>query len=108
MLDGVRVHLEHKTAWPLLALGIAGWMRYVSGVDERGHSIDVRDPLSDKIRAIVDASSDAERVNALLGLSEIFGHDLPQSPEFVEAVSQAYQRVARHGARQAVVETLNI
>jgi hypothetical protein len=27
---------------------------------------------------------------------------------FVEAVSQAYQRIARHGARQAVIETLNL
>jgi mannitol-1-phosphate/altronate dehydrogenase len=108
MLDGIRIHLERKTAWPLLALGVAGWIRYVSGTDERGDAIDVRDPLSDKIRTLVAASSDAERVNALLGLSEIFGHDLAQNSIFVEAISQAYQRIARHGARQAVIETLNI
>lgn len=108
MLDGIRIHLERKTAWPLLALGVAGWIRYVSGTDERGDAIDVRDPLSDKIRTLVAASSDAERVNALLGLSEIFGHDLAQNSLFVEAISQAYQRIARHGARQAVIETLNI
>ncbi|GMQ37849.1 fructuronate reductase [Enterobacter asburiae] len=108
MLDGIRVHLERKTPWPLLALGVAGWIRYVSGTDDRGNAIDVRDPLSDKIRTMVNASSDAERVNALLGLSEIFGHDLAQNSAFVEAVSQAYQRITRHGARQAVIETLNI
>jgi mannitol-1-phosphate/altronate dehydrogenase len=54
MLDGIRVHLERKSAWPLLALGVAGWIRYVSGTDDRGNAIDVRDPLSDKIRAIVE------------------------------------------------------
>ncbi|MBJ3780597.1 fructuronate reductase [Enterobacter asburiae] len=108
MLDGIRVHLERKTPWPLLALGVAGWIRYVSGTDDRGNAIDVRDPLSDKIRTMVNASSDAERVNALLGLSEVFGHDLAQNSAFVEAVSQAYQRITRHGARQAVIETLNI
>ncbi|WP_407220829.1 mannitol dehydrogenase family protein [Enterobacter sp. CPE_E1214] len=108
MLDGIRVHLERKTPWPLLALGVAGWIRYVSGTDEHGNTIDVRDPLSDKIRAIVDASSDDDRVNALLGLNEVFGHDLAQNSVFVEAVSQAYQRIARHGARQAVIETLNL
>jgi len=108
MLDGIRVHLERKTAWPLLALGVAGWMRYVSGFDERGNAIDVRDPLSDKIRAIVDASSDTDRVHALLGLSEVFGHDLAQNSVFIEAVSEAYQRIARRGARQAVIETLNL
>ncbi|MEH3825626.1 fructuronate reductase [Enterobacter roggenkampii] len=103
MLDGIRVHLERNTPWSLLALGVAGWIRYVSG-----NAIDVRDPLSDKIRTIVNASSDIDRVPALLGLSEVFGHDLAHNRVFVEAVSQAYQRITRHGARQAVIETLNI
>ncbi|WP_432224061.1 mannitol dehydrogenase family protein [Enterobacter wuhouensis] len=108
MLDGIRVHLERQSPWPLLALGVAGWIRYVSGTDDRGNDIDVRDPLSGKIRAIVDASGDADRVNALLELSEVFGQDLVQNGRFVEAVNQAYQRIVRHGARQAVIETLNI
>lgn len=108
MLEGIRVHLERQSAWPLLALGVAGWIRYVSGTDERGNDIDVRDPLSNKIRAIVDACRDADRVNALLELSEVFGQDLVQNSRFVEAVNQAYQRIVRHGARQAVIETLNI
>ena len=79
MLDGIRIHLERQSAWPLLALGVAGWIRYVSGTDEQGNTIDVRDPLSDKIRAKVEASNDANRVNALLTLSEVFGHDLAQN-----------------------------
>ena len=108
MLDGIRVHLERKSAWPLLALGVAGWIRYVSGTDERGDAIDVRDPLSDKIQSIVKASSEAERVNALLTLSEVFGQDLPHNSDFVDAVNEAYQRLTRYGARQAVIETLKI
>ncbi|WP_313773045.1 fructuronate reductase [Enterobacter huaxiensis] len=108
MLEGIRVHLERGSAWPLLALGVAGWIRYVSGTDERGNAIDVRDPLSDKIRTAVEASSDADRVNALVALSEVFGDALAQNAVFVEAVNQAYQRIVRHGARQAVIETLNI
>ncbi|CAD5356961.1 putative sugar dehydrogenase, NAD-dependent [Enterobacter cancerogenus] len=108
MLDGIRVHLERHTVWPLLALGVAGWMRYVSGTDDQGNAIDVRDPLSEKIRGIVSTSSEADRVTALLGLNEIFGHDLPQMPAFVDAIVQAYQRLVRDGARRAVIETLNI
>lgn len=108
MLDGIRIHLERQSAWPLLALGVAGWIRYVSGTDEQGNTIDVRDPLSDKIHAKVEATNDANRVNALLTLSEVFGHDLAQNHVFVEAVNQAYQRIARLGARQAVIETLNL
>jgi len=108
MLDGIRVHLERNSAWPLLALGVAGWIRYVSGTDERGDAIDVRDPLSDKIQSIVKASSEADRVNALLTLSEVFGQDLPHNSVFVNAVNEAYQRLTRSGARQAVIETLKI
>ncbi|MCP2121272.1 UNVERIFIED_ORG: mannitol-1-phosphate/altronate dehydrogenase [Pantoea agglomerans] len=108
MLDGIRVHLERKSAWPLLALGVAGWIRYVSGTDERGDAIDVRDPLSDKIQSLVKASSEAERVNALLTLSEVFGQDLPHNSVFVDAVNEAYQRLTRDGARLAVIETLKI
>ncbi|MBS0862281.1 mannitol dehydrogenase family protein [Enterobacter mori] len=108
MLDGIRVHLERNSAWPLLALGVAGWIRYVSGTDERGDAIDVRDPLSDKIQSLVKASSEAERVNALLTLSEVFGQDLPHNSVFVDAVNEAYQRLTRYGARQAVIQTLKI
>ena len=108
LLDGIRVHLARQTPWPLLALGVAGWMRYVSGTDDQGNAIDVRDPLSEKFRAIAEASSDAERVSALLTLKEIFGDDLPQNPVFVDAIAGAYRRIARLGARQAVIETLKI
>lgn len=108
MLEGIRVHLQRGTPWPLLALGVAGWMRYVSGVDDAGQAIDVRDPLSDKIRAIVDSSTEQTRVQALLGLSEIFGEDLPQDAGFVDVVSNAYQRIQHTGARQAIIDTLNL
>lgn len=108
MLEGVRVHLQRESAWPLLALGIAGWMRYVSGVDDAGNAIDVRDPLSEKIRALVETSSEKGRVKALLALSEIFGSDLPQHAQFVDAITDAYQRIVERGARQAVVDTLAI
>lgn len=107
MLEGIRIHLARQSEWPLLALGIAGWMRYVSGVDDSGADIDIRDPLSDKIRAIVAGSTESERVTALLSLHEIFATDLAQNPQFVAAVEQAWQRLAQHGAHQAVIDTLN-
>lgn len=106
MLAGIRLHLARESAWPLLALGVAGWMRYVSGVDDAGVTIDVRDPLNDKIRAIVATHHEDQRVSALLSLSEIFGNDLPHNPVFVQAIEAAWQRIAQHGAHQAVIDTL--
>lgn len=106
MLDGIRVHLARQSEWPLLALGIAGWMRYVSGIDDSGAIIDIRDPMSDKIRTIVEQSTESERVSALLSLHEIFATDLAQNPQFVDTVERAWQRIAQYGAHQAVIETL--
>lgn len=106
MLDGIRVHLARHSEWALLALGVAGWMRYVSGTDDAGHAIDVRDPLAEKIRQIVAGSRDEERVTALLTLSEIFGNDLPRDTRFVAAVQQAWQRIVDNGARNALIATL--
>lgn len=106
MLESIRVHLARQSEWPLLALGIAGWMRYVSGVDDAGSAIDIRDPMSEKIRTIVERSTESERVTALLSLHEIFATDLVQNSQFVSAIEQAWQRIAQHGAHQAVIDTL--
>nr|WP_318380958.1 fructuronate reductase [uncultured Enterobacter sp.] len=107
MLDGIRVHLARESHWPLLALGVAGWMRYVSGVDDQGQAIDVRDPLADKFRVITENSQESERVTALLTLTEIFGSDLPQRPAFVKAIQSAWDLIAHKGAHQAVIDTLD-
>ena len=106
MLEGIREHLARGSDWPLLALGVAGWMRYVSSVDDAGATIDIRDPLSEKIRLLVESSSDAERVSALLSLQEVFGTDLVKNPLFVQTIEQAWRRIAQHVAHQAVIDTL--
>ena len=108
MLASIRIHLARETNWPLLALGVAGWMRYVSGVDDAGNAIDVRDPLSDKIRDLVAESSSEQRVSALLSLREVFGDDLPNNPHFVQTIKNAWQQIAQFGAHQALLNTLKI
>ncbi|HEY0208705.1 mannitol dehydrogenase family protein [Acerihabitans sp.] len=103
MLDPVRWHIAHGGAYPLLALGIAGWMRYVGGRDDLGAPIDIRDPLSDELRRIVEHSPDGEpRVRALLGLRAVFGADLAVNPAFTAAVTRAYLALARDGAKATV------
>jgi mannitol-1-phosphate/altronate dehydrogenase len=86
---------------------VAGWIRYVSGTDDRGNAIDVRDPLSDKIRAIVEPAATRPRQRPAGAERSLWSRSRAKRV-FVEAVSQAYQRITRHGARQAVIETLNI
>jgi len=105
MLDSVRWHLVHQKPFPLLALGVAGWMRYVGGVDEQGNAIDVSDPQLAVIQAAVKGSAEGEsRVNALLGIEAIFGKELPQEPRFVAAVMTAYRALLQKGAKATVAQ----
>lgn len=53
MLNSIRWHLEHGSRFDMLALGVAGWMRYVGGVDEQGNTIDISDPLRDVLADVV-------------------------------------------------------
>ena len=85
------------------ALAVAGWMRYVTAMDEQGRSIDVRDPLAKQLAAIAATSGhDAARLApALLNVSAVFG-DLAHDPRVQSAVTKALARLYAHGARQAV------
>ncbi len=58
MLDSVRWHIAHNSSFDLLALGVAGWMRYVGGVDEQGNSIEISDPLLPVIQEAVQSSEE--------------------------------------------------
>ena len=83
-----------------VALGVAAWMRYVTGLDEMGAAIDVRDPLRDELCRRADAAGlDAAKLApALLGIEQIFGRDLPRHPQFTDAVTVALNSLIRHGS----------
>ena len=103
MLDSIRWHLTHGSDFTLLAMGVAGWMRYVSGVDDRGQEIEISDPLLPIIQQTVQNSANGEeRVKALMGIEAIFGQDLSQEPRFVNEVTRAYLSLKKHGAKATV------
>ena len=79
-------------------------MRYVTGMDEKGQPIDVRDPMAAELRRRSDqAGLNAQQlVPALLGVEAIFGKDLPAHPVFVAAVTQALDGLISKGARASV------
>ncbi len=60
MLDSVRWHIAHDSRFDLLTLGVAGWMRYVGGVDEQGNPIEISDPLLPVIQQAVQGSEEGE------------------------------------------------
>ena len=103
LLGTIRDRLKANAPIDGLALGVAAWMRYVTGLDERGGAIDVRDPLKDELRAKANAAGlDAQRLApALLSIDRIFGRDLPADPRFTTAVTAALDSLIRHGSKQS-------
>ena len=97
--------LMKLTATDLLALGVAGWMRYVGGVDEQGNPIEISDPLLPVIQKAVQSSAEGKaRVQSLLAIKAIFGDDLPDNSLFTAKVTEAYLSLLAHGAKATVAK----
>lgn len=108
LLGTVRDRLRDKAPISRLALGVAAWMRYVTGIDEKGSAIDVRDPLATILRERADrAERRPERLAAeLLSLREVFGDDLPRDERFTVPVTDALTQLYQKGAQRTVAELM--
>lgn len=104
LLGTIRERLAAGAPIDRLALGVAAWMRYATGTDERGQPIDVRDPMAARLAELAaEAGPDAERLaTALFGLSAVFGDDLPRDPRFTGPVTDALRHLYAQGARATV------
>ncbi|WP_042252888.1 mannitol dehydrogenase family protein [Paracoccus sp. PAMC 22219] len=85
---------------PGLTLAVAAWMRYVSGRDEVGAAIEVKDPLAPRLAALW-RDDPAATVDGFLGLSQVFPAALRDDPGFRADLTDALTRLVRDGARVA-------
>ena len=104
LLGTIRDRLEKGQPIQRLALGVAAWMRYVTGIDEQGQPIDVKDPHAARLRQIADgAGRDAEKLaSGLLSVQEVFGSDLPANPAFTGPVINHLKSLLEVGAAETV------
>ena len=104
LVDTVRAQLERNGPINRLTLAVAAWTQYVSGVDENGRAIDVRDPLSAQLKAVSDeAGVDPDtRARAFLRQHAVFGDDIIKSERFCGALASAIGHLRNHGAASAV------
>jgi fructuronate reductase len=106
-LDSIRWHLANGSDFTLLALGVAGWIRFVGGVDEQGKPIVINDPLRAELAQRVNDSQEGdERVAALLSLRAVFGEDLPDNSLFREKVGHYYALLLKLGAKETVRQVI--
>jgi len=99
----LKYHLENGSGFSWIAVGIAGWMRYVSAIDEHGNEIDVCDPMAEQLKAICDEHGlNISVVPALLAVEAIFSLEIGQDKRVIDAVTQAYQTLLDNGARNTI------
>jgi fructuronate reductase len=103
-LATIRDRLRMGGTIDALALGVAGWARYVAGVDEQGRPIDVRDPLADRLALAMQGFEDDPEtaLQRLLAIRDVFGDDLPREPRFVDALVASFRQLVRSGSRDTI------
>jgi fructuronate reductase/mannitol 2-dehydrogenase len=88
----------------LLTLAVAGWLRYLRGVDARGRPFEVEDALAERLCPLARAAGGDPR--PVLRQRDVFG-ELGRDPAFADSVQQALAALDRGGvggALRAVLE----
>jgi fructuronate reductase len=106
LLGTIRDRLSSGASIGRLSLGVAAWMRYVTGTGEKGAAIDVRDPMATRFQEIASQAEGSVETLArgLFAVREIFGDDLPADPRFTSEVVAHLARLYELGARRTVSE----
>ena len=85
----------------LLTLAVAGWVRYLRGVDEQGRLLAIDDPSAARLGALAPERGGDPR--PLLADRATFG-SLGADPGFAAALERDLRSLDRHGARAVVAD----
>ncbi len=100
LIPCAKERLEHGKDVGLLALALAGWIRYLAGEDEQGQPIEIIDPLKP---FLTKAAQDRENGwREIISNKELFGDFLTNSRTFQEAIGKAIAAINKYGARKAL------
>jgi fructuronate reductase len=103
LLGTIRERLLRGEPIARLAHVVAAWIRYLEGVDDRGETIEVNDPIRNRLQAALASAGGTaeEKVGAILRFEQIFGGGLSDSNAFRHAVLEAYVAIIRRGIQGA-------
>ena len=86
-----------------LTLGLAGWLRYLVGIDDQGQTIVLQDARAAELQARAVEGRDDPR--PLLGLRDLFG-DLGDRAGFVGELQSVLRDLYSNGARATLARSL--
>ena len=99
ILETVSDLLKNQKNFQGLALAIAGWIKYVTGIDLNGETIDVRDPLANDFAVIAKKSKTSEDyVDFILDRSKVFPANLRDNSSFRIQIQKSYKLLEQYGS----------
>ena len=108
ILETVNDLLKQKKIFQGLALAIAAWIKYVTGIDLDGATIDVRDPLANDFVKIAKKSKTREQyVDSILNLSKVFPANLRESSAFRIEIQNSYKLLEKYGSLVSVKKLMS-
>jgi mannitol 2-dehydrogenase len=104
MIQCAREQLARGGSIKFIALALAGWIRYLSGVDEDMNAIEIKDGNAAKLKEIV--KMDPKDPIHVLSIREIFGDDMATAQPFVAEVRKALTSLYEKGTKETLTEYL--
>ncbi|QLG74131.1 hypothetical protein HG535_0G00160 [Zygotorulaspora mrakii] len=84
----------------LLTLGVAGWFRYLRGVDMVGKEFEIEDVMASTLKEAANKGCDDPA--SLLGIETLFGDDLRNNKAFVDQLTNDMKLISNKGPLEAV------
>jgi mannitol 2-dehydrogenase len=103
LLPSLAEALQQGRPRRLLTLAVAGWLRYLRGVDEAGQQIAIADRLAAELRA--RAAEGRGDPRPLLSLRSVFG-DLGNNEAFISELAATIRELDAHGTKATLAAYL--
>ena len=108
ILETVSYLIKHQRNFQGLALAIAAWIKYVTGIDLKGKIIDVRDPLANDLAVSAKKSKTSEDyVEFILDQTKVFPANLRDSSVFRTEIQKSYKLLELYGSLSSIKKLLS-
>ena len=108
ILETVSDLLKHQKNFQGLALAISGWIKYLTGIDLNGETIDVRDPLANDFAVIAKKSKTSEDyVDFILDQSKVFPANLRDNSSFRIQIQKSYKLLEQYGSLVSIKKLMS-
>ena len=108
ILETVSDLIKHQGNFQGLALAVAAWIKYVTGIDLNGETIDVRDPLAKDFAMIAKKSKTSKHyVDSILDQSKIFPANLRDSSAFRKEIHKSYKSLEQYGSLGSIKKLMS-